>query len=254
MDYLLSFLELGGFGEYEVAAIEEKLFLLIALPIVFTIIGIFRHIIGLNTFRMYVPLITTFSLYELGYIEEMESSNMWDAFKYGLTLYMLVFLSSAILYLLIKRFRMHYIPKSTLVITGVAITLIAAIFFGTFFLNLSGFIHIEFLSILMIAITSNAFISSIARKKIQKTIETALITFLVSFTAYIVIATQFMKEFMLNQTLLVIILIVIGNILLGRFTGFRLIEYWRFRNLLFTDSLENNDGKKNTKKQKKNTR
>ena len=61
---------------------------------------------------------------------------------------------------------------------------------------------------------------------------TTIETLVLATIGYSILSLQVTREWVLAKPELTVLLTVLVNIFLGRFTGLRLLEYWRFRELL----------------------
>lgn len=221
----------------QINEVERIFLLLLMLPIVSTIIGFFRYFIGIKSFNIYVPIALTFAFYELGFISNGTGSgdvNFSRGLQFGVMLYLIVLLTSICSYWFIRKLRMNYIPKSSLVLISVSLTLIASIIIGSIMFKKEGLINSNILfSIIIIGTLSDTFISYVARKKVKETLRQSIYTLLISIIAFGFISSTIVTSLIINHTLISIIVVIFVNILLGNFTGLRLTEYWRFRDILF---------------------
>ncbi|GAB4285852.1 MAG: hypothetical protein Kow0081_3810 [Candidatus Dojkabacteria bacterium] len=262
MEFLLYLLNNKGISAAEIDLLRNSFFLLLSLPIVTTLTGAFRHIIGLKSLSVYAPIILTFAFYQLGYINEsITLTNLQGDYDYlrglqfGLALYFIVFIISTSLYSLIRSASLHYIPKTTIVMIGVVISLILSIVFGTFLFERKGLIYLDIFSILMIVTLSETFVSSMARKSFKSTALVGFHTLITAIIAYSFISISKVKEVSINYALLLLGLLVLVNLYIGSLRSLRLTELWRFREILLQDLNSNGKSvKKNTKKQKKSPR
>ena len=235
MEIILEYIKNGGISDYGIFMLIHKFHLLTSIPIVITIVGFCRHFIGVNVFNTNVVLILTYTFYELGYNDVLNYSDQWDALKYGSILFLTVFVVSVLLYSFVKNFDIHIIPKQTLVMVGVSISVIIIMILGVVVFKKEGFVNIDFLTIILMAILSNTFVLSAGKKNIVKV---SIITFLVSYASYLLISSDFLKFLLDNYYLIILLLLIVFNFFIGRYTGFRLTEYWRFRSLLTIDYSE----------------
>lgn len=230
----------------EIMLIENSLYLIIALPIVTTLTGFFRHIIGLKSLSVYAPIILTFTFYQLGYIDTEGINSYFRGLQFGLLLYAVVFAVGSATYLILKRVRMHYIPKTTLVMTSVSVSVVALIILGTLLFDKKGFLYMDIFPLIMIVTLSDTFSSSLSRKSFKYTSIVGLQTLFIGLAAYTIISINGIRQFTLDYPILIILFIVLLNFYIGKFVGLRLTEYYRFRELLNTDS--DDKPRKNKKK------
>ncbi|MDQ6985373.1 MAG: 7TM domain-containing protein [Candidatus Dojkabacteria bacterium] len=251
MDTLIEILRNRNLTKEEIGLLENSFLLLMTLPIVTTISGIARYIIGLKSLSVYAPIVLTFAFYELGYIEADKSTNVIQGLKFGLVLFMIVLLVSTLTYKLIRRVRMHYTPKATIVLMAVSISVIMAMCFGTLLFEKKGLIYLDAFSVIMIMTLSDQFVSLLSRKSLNHTLIVATQTLTTSVISYSIISLNATKDFALNYSLLLILGLLFINFFVGKFIGLRLTEYIRFKELIFRDTEEENgDGKHKQNKKK----
>lgn len=233
MDFIWDALADEGVTYQQIELIKNSYLLLMMLPIVSTLVGIGRHVVGIKTLSVYAPIVTTFAFYEIS-TDALNSGTEPDVLKglkLGLLLFSTAFFTSALLYyFVVKQLRMHYIPKSTLVVTGVSISVISLMIFGAFIGEL-GLVFISFFTLVMIASLSERFMATFAKKNFRYSFIVSLETLLLSVISFILITWQELQDALLDYPWLIILVIII-NIFLGTFSGLRLTEYWRFRDVI----------------------
>lgn len=232
MDFIWNALIDRGVSDQEIELIKNSYLLLMMLPIVSTLVGIGRHIIGIKTLSVYAPIVATFAFYEISTdaLNGETKPDIENGLKLGLLLFFTVFISSALLYfLVVKQLRMHYIPKTTLVITGVSISLISLMIFGAFIGEL-GLVFINFFTIVMITSLAERFMATFAKKNFRYSLIVSLETLFVSLLGFMLISWSWLQEALLKYPWIIIFVVLI-NLFLGTFTGLRLTEYYRFKSL-----------------------
>lgn len=237
MDIIWNLLIQRGVPASEIELYRDLFVILLLLPVVTTIIAIGRYVIGTKSLGIFTPVIITFLLYEFGKSDTQQ--DIVKAVKYGVTFYVITLLSSWVMYRTLKYFRMNYIPKLTLVVIGVAIALFSAIVIAGI-IGFNGPVFINSFTIIILAMLVEPFVSAFARKGTKYGFSAAIDTFLTALICYIIISITRVQDF-IETNLLIIPLLIIVNIYLGRFTGLRLNEYWRFRSILFGDNKLSDD-------------
>ncbi len=230
-----------GINETQIMLLQHSFLLLLMLPIVSTITGFGRHIIGLKSVSIHLPIVITFALYEIS-IENQAGNTpaVLEGLKIGLVLYFLVFFSTAILYYyILKKFRMHYIPKSSLIITAVTLTVVIFLIIGTY-LGKTALTAINFFTLVMITSLSERFMSLFSKKKFKYCLIASIETLLLSVVSFLIISWSYFQEKLLLYPWIILITILL-NIYIGRFVGLRLTEYWRFRSILLKEETPEDD-------------
>lgn len=253
MDILTSLLQNElSFGEINI--LKNTLFILLLSPFISTWVGIARHVIGIKSFNYLAPIVLTYSFLQLGFINYDEGYNFIRGLVFGLMIFSFVVIGSITSYSVIQKIRLHYIPKATIIVTLISFSLCVLIVAYTLLFGKKGLVYSDIFTIVMIAILSESVISSFARKNFENTINTFFQTLIISISGYLIISISFVQDFIYNQTLIYLVIIIVFNYLLGRYVGLRLTEYWRFRSLIFSDTLnEYVQSNGNSKKKKTNT-
>ncbi len=198
--------------------------ILIAMCIVATIVSIARYIVGNKTYGIYAPII-------------LAIAYSYTGLKYGLSITLIVILTSLLSYSILKRIRMHYIARIATNYTILSIILVLFfILIDSFGLGLENMSNIPPLAFICIAALSDFFIKQYVKKSLKSSFLTLFGTILIAIIGWFIISRELISEYVLNN-LWIIPLLVIVNILLGMFRGLRIKDYFRFR----LTSREEND-------------
>ncbi len=199
---------------------KDTVILILMLPIVALMIAVVRQLIGIKAFGIYTPLIVTFSMVE-------------TKLKYGLAIFILVLLSAALFRFLVSKLRLLYLPRMAIVITGVAFVMLLA-FFEAAVNDRTGIINVSIFPIVTMIVLSEKFVNAQIEKGNKEAITLAIETIAMSIVGYIIIKNHISRDFIFNYPYFSFLTIPLG-ILLGKWTGLRLPEYWRFRSIWSKD-------------------
>jgi hypothetical protein len=210
---------------------KQALVFLLMLPIVASIVGIARHIIGVKSLGIYAPIILTFSLYALGLNGKYgEYSDIWAGLKYGLIFVPIIIATSLLGTTLVKRSHMHYFPKISINLSLVAIALLITLVLADI-LGRDGFNSTNALALVMIASVAEQFTATLFKKKLVPALLITLETMLTSFFCYILIAWPEFQDLVIKFPYIILITFVL-NYIIGKYKGLRFREYFRFRTVL----------------------
>ena len=98
---------------------QETVILILMLPIVATIIAFGRQVIGIRGFGIYTPLIITFAFLATG-------------LKYGLAIFIVILLVGTLMRFLVRYIRLLYLPRMAIVLTAVALAILAIFLEGAY--------------------------------------------------------------------------------------------------------------------------
>ncbi|MEI7604042.1 MAG: 7TM domain-containing protein [bacterium] len=199
------------------AIAEQTLILILMLPIIAMLVVSARHILGLKSFGMYVPIIATYALATLG-------------FKIGLVLILYLAAIGLVTRYSISILRIHYLSRLSLVIGVSTIASLVFIYILTIIDPLAAYAQQGALSIVLVISFAETFVST----EIQKGSRTALYLFaetiVIAVLGSLLIRWDFMRNLLLDFPYIIIVTILL-NVIIGKWKGLRLSEMWRFRTI-----------------------
>ena len=194
----------------------DNIILMLMLPIIATIIAFARQFLGIKTFGIYTPTIITLSFLATG-------------LKYGLTIFLVILIVATIVRLILKKFRLMYLPRMAMVLTIVAFAILAMFVIGAA-TNRTGIIGLSILPILVLIILIEKFIAIQMEKGPGTAIMLSLETIFVSIACYYIASWNQLTTFILAYPEAILLTFVI-NILMARWVGLRISEYIRFKEI-----------------------
>lgn len=197
---------------------QETVVFLLMLPIVATIIAFARQIIGIKGFGIYTPLIISFAFLSTG-------------LKYGLTFFITILLVGTLARFIVKRSRLLYLPRIAIVLTLVALAILVIFLLGAY-ANRGGLIAASVFAILIMITLVEKFIAAQIERGARKAIILTTETLILSVICYWVASWLWLQSIVFVYPVWVFLLAIIINIILGRWTGLRFYEYFRFRELI----------------------
>ena len=195
----------------------ETIYLILVLPFVATLIAAFRQLIGVKSFGIYTPLVLTFAFWAIG-------------IKYGITIFMVIFLTGTAVRYVLKNFRLLYMPRMAIVLTVISMAILALLAIGGY-LNKTGLAATSILPILILITLIEKFISAQVEKGFRTAAFLSVETLIISIAGYYFIIWDVFRTMVLEHPEYILLLFVV-NIFLGKWTGIRLSEYLRFREVL----------------------
>lgn len=217
----------------------ETLLVIYSLPVLITIINFFKYIIGTKTIGTYVPIIIVYIFWAFtglnaGFREIDILSILVDEVLITFILLFSIFGAIALFYSLFYKVKLHYLPKISTVLIFSIISLIL-LFWATVKLEFNFLERITPLAIVLIFIASEQFLSVYIKNDLAKAIYLFIETFIVSTLTYLIIIQPTLIDLIITNPWILLITLPL-NILIGKFTGLRLTEYFRFYELLAENS------------------
>ena len=187
--------------------------LILLIPLLATIIAFFRHVIGLPSLDMLVPIALSITLLATGLVT-------------GLVLLTTILLASTLARLLLKNLRIMQLPKISLSVLIVAISVFAmlTISASTGILTVK---EISIFPILLLIILSEKIVALQLERTRNEVVSITVVTLCLGIIGYFLLFADYVRQIVLLYPEVILILIPI-NIIIGRYFGLRLTEYFRF--------------------------
>ena len=195
----------------------NTIYLILVLPIIATVIAFFRQIIGVKAMGIYMPSIVAVSFLVTG-------------LKYGLALFLMTLIVGTASRLFARKVRLSYLPRMAIVLTMVSFSIFLAFLLGAW-MNKTGLLEISIFPILVMVLLTEKFISVQIERGHKSAIILVLETLFLSIICYWLVSWQFMRTFILGYPEFILGTIIL-NVLIGKWTGLRLTEYYRFRKVI----------------------
>lgn len=211
--------------------LQETIILLLMLPITALIIAFARQIVGIKGFGIYTPLIIAYAFITLG-------------LGYGLIFFAIIMTVGTLMRLLVRKSRLLYLPRMALVITSVAVAILLLILIGSYF-QFNNLIAISIFAVIVMITLVEKFIAAQIERGDREAIILTLETLILSIICYWVALWPWLQSFVFSYPLLTILSTILINILLGKWTGLRLTELYRFRQVI--KNIEISEKKKSKK-------
>jgi hypothetical protein len=192
----------------------DTIYLILALPFIATLIAAFRQLIGIKSFGIYTPLVLTFAFWAIG-------------IKYGLAIFIVIFVTGTAVRYVLKNFRLLYMPRMAIVLTVISLAILALLAVGGHFQK-TGLASTSILPILILITLIEKFISTQVEKGFRTAAILSFETLVISIAGYYFIIWDTFRDLVLNHPEYILLLFAV-NIFLGKWTGLRLREYFRFR-------------------------
>lgn len=186
---------------------------ILLLPLCSLMIALFRNVIGMKTFGVFLPAIITVSIDGLGV-------------GFGIMMYLSVVAVVGLLHYPLTKWGVLYTPKLVIMLVGVVSTLLGLTYLGIIYNNIS-LSSVIFFPIIILSIAAEKFAKTIMEDGAKNALKIQGQTLLVVLLCYGVYHVDFLTGFFLTfpETLAVIVSIML---LLGRWIGLRMSEYKRF--------------------------
>jgi PKD repeat protein len=194
----------------------NSLYLILMLPVLATIVAATRQLVGIKAFGIFVPTVLALSFLGTG-------------LKYGVTIFLSLVVLGSIARLLVRKIKIMYLPRMAIVLSLLAFSIFGMFFIGTF-LDKTGFIAVSVFPILIMTVITEHFVTSQVEQGWKSAFKLTAETLVLSLIGYFIADWTWFKSVILAFPELILLTFVL-NYFIGKFTGLRLTEYIRFRNI-----------------------
>ena len=195
----------------------EMAYLMLSLPSLATRIAIFRQVIGIKSFGIYTPLALAFAFWATG-------------LKYGLAIFIIILTTGTLVRYFLKNFTLLYIPRMAIVITAISIATLAMLTVGGY-MQKTALASTSILAILILITLIEKFISTQVEKGFRTASLLSIETLIISTVCYYIVIWDKFRNLVLEHPEYILLLFIV-NLLLGKWTGLRLTEYFRFKGVI----------------------
>lgn len=196
----------------------NTLVLLLLFPVTATLIAIFRHVIGLRGFGVYTPAVLAVAFL---------STGLWI----GLLFFGLVFAITTIGKSLLARLRLQYLPRTALLIWFVSLSMFSFMVLAPE-ISLSNVAVVGIFPILVLVLLSENFLEAEQMGSFRGAMQLTLETLFLAGISALFMRTLAVQEFVILHPEFTILSVFVMNVLVGRYTGLRVMELLRFRSVM----------------------
>lgn len=192
--------------------------LLLLFPVVTSIIAFARHVIGLKGFGVFIPAVLSVAFASTGILT-------------GVIVFIIVLLAATIAKLSVKQLHLPLLPRTAMLLWVVsllvALTLIASSWFGV-----ASLLSLNIFPILIVMLITENFISTQLFNSQKEALSITFETLLVAVLCAFLINMESIQQLVLLYPELSLVAVAIINIIVGRYTGLRLLEKTRFQSII----------------------
>lgn len=194
--------------------------LLLLLPLIATIIAAARHIVGIRGFGILLPAALSVVFVAIGPVV-------------GIGLFILIVVFSTLLRIILRKLRikLQYLPRMALMLWFVVLGVLTILFLAPL-AQIPGITSVSIFPVLVTVLLAEDFSKVQSGKSARTAIGLATETLVLSLISYVFLTTKALQEFALLNTEVLVIGVAAADFILGKYSGLRFLEYWRFRKLL----------------------
>ena len=195
----------------------ETLKLILLLPFAATIVAIFRNIVGVRTYGVFVPAIISIAFLSSGLV-------------FGLILFTVLLVTGVFARRIMERLNLMMVPRLAILLTICCMVMAAMITIGIK-MDTQYLARLTVFPLIIMALIIENFMKTTVEKGLLDALKICFSTVIVSVACFLVVSIPTLQAIVMTHP--EILLLVVGlNILIGRWKGLRLVEYFRFSKLM----------------------
>lgn len=191
---------------------------LLMFPVIASLVAFSRHVIGLTGFSIYAPTALAVVLLSTGIIP-------------GIILFFLMLGIAAVGKWAISFLKLEYIPRTAMLLWFVAIGMFFSLLFAVI-VPAPFVFRIEMFPLLILVLLAEDFMGTQGEIKWSVSLERAFQVMLLAVVGAVIMGDVTVQRFVLTEPELVVLAVGIFNILVGKYLGLRLTEYFRFKPII----------------------
>lgn len=192
--------------------------LILLFPIITSIIAASRHLIGLKGFGVYAPAVLSVAFVSTGIIT-------------GLSMFITVLVTALISRAAVKKLRLQYLPRTAMLLWGVSVAVLVLLAATSIF-GLTTFLTINIFPLLIIMLLTENFMETQLMSSQSQAVRLTLETVLIAIVCSLLISLDSVQTFVLLNPELTIATVALFNVIVGKYSGLRFLEYFRFRSII----------------------
>lgn len=194
--------------------------LLLLLPVVALFIAAARHLIGLRGFGIFLPAALSVSFIATG-----------PALGIGLFLLIVTVSTSARIVLRRAKVKLQYLPRMALILWLVSASVLGLLFLAPA-LKQPDLANVSIFAVLILALLAEDFTKVQLGKSVKTAVSLTTETLILSLASFAFLTYQPLRHYALLNPETLLISVGVLDFLLGKYSGLRVMEVWRFRKLL----------------------
>lgn len=194
--------------------------LLLLLPVVAAFIAAARNLIGLRGFGIFLPAALSVVFVAVGPIV-------------GIGLFLVIVTASTVARFSLRKVKLKlgYLPRMALILWIVVLAVLTVLFLAPT-VNYAAIAGVSIFPVLILALLAEDFTRVQLGKSVRTAVDLTSETLLLSLVSYLFLTLRPVQEFALLNPEILLTSIFVFDLVLGKYSGLRLLELWRFRKLI----------------------
>ena len=194
--------------------------LLLLLPIAAFVIAFSRNVIGIRGFGIFLPAALSVVLVATGPIV-------------GIGLFLVIVFVSTLVRIILRRLKikLQYLPRMSFILWAVVLGVLGILFMAPF-IKFAGLPNVSIFAVLILILLAEDFIRVQLGKSAKTALNLTFETLIISLISYIFLTFRPLQEYVLLNPEISLLGVALADLILGKYTGLRFMEFYRFRKLI----------------------
>ena len=207
-------------GAIDAGVPANTLVLLLLLPIVTFVIAFSRNVVGIRGFGIFLPAALSVVFVATGPVV-------------GIGLFLVIVAVSTLVRMILRKLKvkLQYLPRMSFIFWAVVFAVLGVLFLAPV-LNFPSLANVSIFAVLVLILLAEEF----SRVQLGKSAKTAanltFETLILSLISYLFLTLHPLREYVLLRPEISLISVAIADLVLGKYTGLRVMEFYRFRKLI----------------------
>ncbi|OGJ38374.1 MAG: hypothetical protein A2383_03925 [Candidatus Pacebacteria bacterium RIFOXYB1_FULL_39_46] len=194
------------------------LVLLLLFPLIASIIAASRHVVGLKGFGVYIPAVLSVAFVSTGIAA-------------GLIIFIAVLIASSLARLIVRHLKLPFLPRTAMVLWVVSF-LITALLIASSWFGFSSLLTLNIFPLLIVMLLTENFMSTQLFSSQKEALSITFETLIIAVGCALLINLEIIQQFVLLYPELSLLGVATINLLVGKYTGLRLLERTRFQSII----------------------
>jgi len=194
--------------------------LLLLLPIVAFVIAFTRNVIGIRGFGIFLPAALSVVFVAMGPIV-------------GIGLFFVIVIVSTAVRLSLRKLKvkLQYLPRMAFILWAVVLGVLGVLFLAPI-VKFSDLANVSIFAVLFLVLLAEDFTRVQLGKSAKTAINLTFETLILSLISFLFLTFQPLQRYVLLNPEVSLLIIALADLLLGKYTGLRVMEFYRFRKLI----------------------
>ncbi len=197
----------------------NTLVLLFLFPLVAALVAFSRQVIGVSGFGIITPALLSVAFLSTGGLA-------------GLVLLFFILGVATFARMLIKKIRIPYLSKLAILIWVVSMAVLLLLLTSPL-IGLERLMSVGIFPIMLFVLLAETFIEAQISRNLSTSMWMTIETVILALVAYKLMSAPWIQSQVLLQPEISVIVILIVDLIIGKYKGLRLSEVWRFRKIVF---------------------